>query len=370
MEKSNGEYKILVVDDDQLQVKLIVDVLRKEGYYVGCEMDGSKALEILSGDHEYDLTLMNINIPGMTDALKKIKETDKQLPVILLKANGNADGVAQGFHQGVVDCISKPLNTTELLMRVHLQHELKQKKDELKAYSKELKEVNDTKKKVLSVISHDLRNPIGSLQIISKMLQSSIATDNKVKTDELLAWFDQTLNGCENLMDNLIEWAHSQAGRTKNNPREYFLGSIAEAEIEAILPWIRKKNIKIINEISDDQVAFVDERLLKIVLRNLLSNAVKYCYPNKGKVLLNARAESEMVYVTIQDNGVGIEPGNQKHLFRVNEDIVSSPGTDGEEGHGLGLILCNEFVSKMGGSIKAESEPGKGSTLIFSIPAK
>jgi signal transduction histidine kinase len=110
----------------------------------------------------------------------------------------------------------------------------------------------------------------------------------------------------------------------------------------------------------------IDEHMISTVLRNLLSNAIKFTNPH-GKITISAIPKESELEISVVDNGIGIKQDKMEKLFRIDKHI-SSLGTEGEEGSGLGLILCHEFVTKHGGRIWAESEPGKGSNFVFTLP--
>lgn len=131
-----------------------------------------------------------------------------------------------------------------------------------------------------------------------------------------------------------------------------------------------KKNIKIKNNLLNDIYAFADKDMILTVIRNLVSNAIKFTH-NGGEILINSREITEnnnpYIEITVEDNGVGIDPEIKSKLFDISENSTSK-GTDNEKGTGLGLIICKEFIDKNSGRIWVESTPGKGSKFIFTLP--
>jgi len=168
------------------------------------------------------------------------------------------------------------------------------------------------------------------------------------------------------LLNNLMEWSSAQTGRIGFNPENIDLGSILNEVIGLLRDTATKKNILIFNSVSANTAIKADKHMLSSILRNLISNSIKFT--NKGgTVIVQADKNAKEILISVSDNGVGMTNKMLSELFR-SEVLVSTKGTDNENGSGLGLELCKEFVEKHGGKIWAESEPDKGSTFYFTIP--
>ncbi len=366
-------FKILAVDDNPTNIKVIGSILRDAGYRIGFAMNGREALEVLMENPDYDLVLMDINMPEIDgfEALELMQQCEqcRQIPVIMLTAFNNVENVVKGFDLGAVDYITKPFHSKELLSRVNTQLLLKRKTDQLHQYARELEATNAAKDKFFSIISHDLRNPIASLQIICKMLRAGFEKNDKTQITELMNVLDSTIATGSKLLENLLQWAQSQTGRIKVNPIELQLAALADEVLEVIKAQAVGKKISFSNRIAEDQIVYADRNLLKTIFRNLLSNAVKYCNPNEGMISISAETNEKKVCIKVSDNGIGMDLQTQSNLFRIEGNITSMPGTHGEEGTGLGLILCQEFAEKMGGTISVLSKPDEGSTFTVCLPA-
>jgi signal transduction histidine kinase len=129
----------------------------------------------------------------------------------------------------------------------------------------------------------------------------------------------------------------------------------------------KAKNIKIITDFPDELIAYYDSDMMKIIIRNLINNAMKYSYENTD-VIVSGREKNGLVEISVKDSGTGMDEETRANLFRIDVKNKSEIGTRGEKGSGLGLILCREFILKHNGAIRVESEPGKGSEFIFTIP--
>lgn len=165
-----------------------------------------------------------------------------------------------------------------------------------------------------------------------------------------------------------MEWAHSQTGRRQGQPQQVHLNTLVTESIELLENSANKKQITLHAEIPENLCAFADKNMLKTVIRNLVSNAIKYT-ESGGEINIETKNSGEWIEIAISDTGVGIKEQYLRDLFRINVHR-STEGTAGEKGFGLGLILCKEFVEQHGGTIRAESEVGTGSTFTFTISLK
>lgn len=243
----------------------------------------------------------------------------------------------------------------------------KQIEEQLRHNEQNLRELNATKDKFLSIIAHDLKNPFNSILGFSEMLQDEAKLLDFEKTEAFARIIHATATQTLLLLENLLKWARSQQGTLAFAPRKLLLGEIAKDVIDCIADTAKQKSISIINQIPAELIINADKDMLKTILLNLLTNATKFTHRN-GTVELSAKVSEGLIQIAVHDNGVGISIENQEKLFRIGSDFTMR-GTNNEKGTGLGLILCREFVEKHGGRIWVNSEPEKGSTFQFVIPA-
>lgn len=227
----------------------------------------------------------------------------------------------------------------------------------------ELKKLNAVKDKVFSVISHDLRSPIGSMILLLREISEASMTIEEFNEHlpDLLANMEQT----SDLLDNLLAWARSQIRESALVANEISLNRLADQTIRFLERMADAKNILLINEVPVDCSAYADENSIKIVLRNLIMNAIKFT-GSGGVVRVKSGVTGPYVKVMVEDNGIGIPENKQSLLF--GEGYYTSPGTNKEGGSGLGLLICQDLVQKNGGSLLFTSEPGNGSTFSFLLP--
>jgi signal transduction histidine kinase/ligand-binding sensor domain-containing protein len=230
----------------------------------------------------------------------------------------------------------------------------------------ELYELNASKDKFFSIIAHDLKNPFNNIIGFSGLLQEEIRSGdherNKLYADSINNSAVQTLS----LLDNLLEWAKSQTGKTLYNPQPVQLNELINEECTMLTELAKSKNIEFKRSFPDNLTIMADRNMIKTVLRNLISNAIKFTHKN-GKIEVKAIADHQKVEISVIDSGMGMSGDTIARLFKIDSDL-STPGTENEKGTGLGLVLCKEFIEKHGSMLLVESELAKGSIFRFSLP--
>jgi PAS domain S-box-containing protein len=245
--------------------------------------------------------------------------------------------------------------------------EEKRIQQELMESERELRLMNDEKSRFFSILAHDLRGILGSYHAYSDLLYTHFEeftpTDMKKQIHTLVDSSHDSLT----LLDNLLQWSGASLGRIVLNRSELTL----KAEIDSVLTLLKDiakpKEIELINETDISFRLISDSNVLQTIIRNLVNNAIKFTGHN-GFIKVYARKNSEKeIEISVEDNGVGMDDIILKKLFKAGEKVVHK-GTDNEKGTGLGLMICDEMVKRLGGKIAVESTPGKGSRFYFIIP--
>ncbi len=244
--------------------------------------------------------------------------------------------------------------------------ERKRNSDAVKKYTEELKQLNATKDKYFSIIAHDLRNPFVTILGFSDLLLSDYAELSDEERKYYIEEMKKSADLSHNLLQNLLQWSRSQTGHIEFNSQKLNIHNIVRDNIELLKASAERKQIRIEHTLTDNLSAYADEDMLNSIIRNLITNAIKFT--NKGGLIsINAVQKNGIAEITVSDTGVGMNESVRNNLFKLDA-THSTSGTESEAGTGLGLILCKEFVEKNGGTIKVESEPGKGSKFIFTLP--
>jgi len=229
----------------------------------------------------------------------------------------------------------------------------------------ELLKLNADKDRFISIIGHDLRSPFNSLLGFSELLSKNSRKYDSDKIEKLATNIHKSAQHSYNLLDDLLQWARAEQGNIAFEPQNLNLTIVCNDALETLAPIAKEKSINISTQVEDKLKVFGDANMLKTVLRNLVSNAIKFT-GSGGVIDIKAEMDAENVVIAVRDNGIGIPSDVLPKLFDITEKISTS-GTSGETGTGLGLLLCKEFVEKHGGRIWAESEEGKGSEFVFTL---
>jgi PAS domain S-box-containing protein len=249
--------------------------------------------------------------------------------------------------------------------------ERKAAEEALKRSEARLIELNATKDKFFSIISHDLKSPFNSLMGFSNLLVEQVEQNDFQGIEEYARIIQLSSRRVMDLLENLLQWSRSQTGRLEFSPEFIELGQVVKEVTELMYDMAVQKTIQINNNTPPKTVVYADKHMMETILRNLISNAIKFTHPG-GTIQINAEIRKGDLQVSVADTGVGIPKEQISKLFRI-EESYSTPGTLKEHGTGLGLILCKDFVEKHGGRIWAESASNGqmyqgGSTFKFTIP--
>ena len=368
---NRSEYKILIVDDVVSNVLLLKILLTNEKFQVCTANNGNMCIEMAKKEHP-DLILLDVMMPDISGfdtavILKKDEET-KDIPIIFLTALNTPTDLVHGFQVGASDFLTKPFNKEELVMRVTQQISLVAAKRIIEHQNEELRATLNNRDKMYSVIAHDLRSPMASIRMVLNLVVAS--TTPELVGPELYELLDKANRESEevhDLLDNLLKWTKSQTGRLNVVEQDLDLNDIIPGVVDIFEIIAQTKRIKLNLQGSDTHlVVRADNDMLKTVVRNFISNAIKFS-PEDSSIDIVVRQEGDYAKVSVRDHGVGIAANRLDSIFRKGETTY---GTGGEEGSGLGLLLCQEFAQKNRGMCTVESVEGQGSTFNVLIPLK
>jgi PAS domain S-box-containing protein len=243
----------------------------------------------------------------------------------------------------------------------------KQQEEEIVKTNQQLKLLNETKDKFISIISHDLRTPFTSILGFTDLLQNDETLSDSEKK-QYIKFIHESAQSMLSLVNSVLDWTRIQTGRVKFEPEKTNVTEIVTQVVNSLSGAALRKSIKIFNFINKDIYLFVDKNLISQVFFNLISNAIKFT-PENGRIEIFAEPNSNHTYYnfSIKDSGIGIKPEDLKKLFTVDAKF-STEGTAGEKGTGLGLSLVKEIIEKHNGKIWVESQYQRGSNFQFSLP--
>jgi signal transduction histidine kinase len=397
------EIKILLVDDNENNLMSMEIVLENENYTFFKATSGREALRILLKEEEFSLILLDVKMPIMDgyETAEHIYGRDKlkHTPIIFITAHDyEEEAMFKGYQTGAVDFIRKPFKPEILRLKVGVFAELFKKNKllrqqeerlqiinndlkllnqgleqrvaertlELENLNHELKALNLSKDKFLSVISHDLRNPLTSLLISSKNLKENAETISQKELKMFAGIIHRTSNKILQQLNELVDWAKKQREKTNFNPEKLLLAKSINDSLDLLKGNAIQKSIKFENLIDDDIYVQADLLMLRSILQNIVTNAIKFS-PEGAVVKVYAESADTMVEICVQDFGIGMDEETRRQLIE-DQINISMAGTNQEQGTGLGILLVKDFVLQHGGTISVDTELGKGTCFRFTIP--
>lgn len=396
---------ILLVDDREDNLYSMELVLEKDGYNFFKATSGRMALKILLKEHDFSLILLDVKMPMMdgyeTAEIIYQREKLRHIPIIFITGQDYEEAsIFKGYQLGAVDYLQKPFNPQilrskvavfielfkknqllklqdEQLRRINedlkqlnqdLEERVKERTLELEKVNDELKELNLSKDKFLSVISHDLRNPLTALLLSSEKLNNDIGRMEVKETLMLTGLIRRTSKKILQQLNELVDWAKEQHEKTNFKPERIPLLKRMEESLELLKVSAVQKNILLENQVPSDIYVHADALMLRSILQNLVTNAIKYTL-HGGCIRIMAQPLNNMIEICVADNGVGMSIEMQENIL-AEAYAPSTNGTDNEAGTGLGLLLVKDFVAHHGGSLYVESTIGVGTTFKFTVPSK
>ena len=352
--------------DDNVDMRDYISRLLRPRYDVQVAPDGRTALALVKA-YRPDLVLADVMMPGMDgfellQALRSTQETSN-IPVILLSARAGEEAQVEGLQAGADDYLIKPFSARELLARIGAHLEIARLHRETRERIEELSRQKDD---FIGVASHELKTPITSLKGFAQLLEHRFRQDGDARAANLLKKMDTQINKLTSLVEDLLDVTKIESGQLLFRPTWFEMNALIAEVVEETQRATSRH--RIVQELDAPLTLFADRDRVEQVLINLLTNAIKYS-PQADTILVRTEQSGNMLITSVRDFGIGIAREQQQHLFerfyRVEGDgHLTYPGL------GLGLYISAEFIKRHQGSIWIESEPGKGTTVSFSLPVR
>ena len=361
----NPQRRILIVDDQIENLQAIYQILEKSAISeeISLASSANQAYKVI--EHELpDLIITDWEMPDINGiefiTTLKANPATKDIPIIMCTGiMTSAKNLETSLAAGAADYIRKPVDEVELIARVKANLHLSEQ------YRK-IKLLNESKDTLFSIISHDLRGSIGSIEGFTDLIKMDYENYSQEQILEFIDIIGKQSRSIYAILENLLLWATNQKENVSINLQQAPLYKAIEENLELLEDSASKKQIRIINSIPRDLHATFDLNMISTVFRNLIANAIKFTYEN-GIITIKAETSPDAIICSIEDNGVGISTNRIEKIFQKNSFETTS-GTQDESGSGLGLKLCLDFIEKHQGKIWVESEVGKGSCFKFKIP--
>lgn len=246
------------------------------------------------------------------------------------------------------------------------KRELELKNAEVNVQALQLKSLNQTKDKLLSIISHDLRSPVASLKALMELL---VTTDlSQEQFTDISRSLKKNVDTVYEDLDNVLAWAQTQLKGIQSHAETIDVANLVDDQIRLYDETARTKGVKLVKDTPETAFIYADKNHVRIILRNLIANAIKFNRPG-GAITISAKEQGAHTVVSVADSGVGMGTEDLARLFDPHTHFTKR-GTSNEKGMGLGLLLVKEFVENNGGKIWVTSELGKGTTFSFSMSTR
>ena len=365
-----SDYTILIVDDNQTNIILLQAILKRAKYNTVSATNGTDALRIMQEMHP-DLVLLDIMMPEMDGyevARRKDEIEDIQsIPFLFVTALSDTNSMVKGFKPGCSDFITKPFNTEEILIRIHHQIINVENRRIINSKNEELKSLIRNRDKLYAVVAHDLRSPLGTIKSVLDILDENL--NSEIIGFELYDLLHATTESADELfglLENLLFWTRTQMGKLIFQPKEI---KITDAVTDAIKATSSMSNIHRIDISYSDNTGnatvLADKNMITTVIRNILANAIKFS-DEDSSIEIETKIVDNQLSCSITDHGCGMDDEVKQALQQ--QISITTTGKHQEEGTGLGLTLCREFIRAHNGNLSFESEMNVGTTFTFTIP--
>lgn len=236
----------------------------------------------------------------------------------------------------------------------------------LKNNELELINLNADKIKLISIISHDLKNPMNTIIGLTELLERKVQKNDLEAIEEYAKNINQSTQKIRALLSNLLDWSVTLSGKIEFRPIKISIRKILDEVNELLEETLKLKSLTIVFDCSEDIEVCVDKEMISTVLRNIVSNSIKFSNPG-SEIKISCVTDGDRISISVTDYGIGMSDKSIRSLYK-NGQLLSKQGTNSETGTGIGLFLCKDFLHKHQTEVTIESEEGKGSTFKFSLP--
>jgi signal transduction histidine kinase len=371
MKPESPDVNVLLVDDLQENLVALEALIRQAGRRIFTARSGEEALSLML-EHEFALAIVDVQMPAMNGfelaELMRGTERTRGIPIVFVSAAGRELNYAfRGYESGAVDFLHKPLEPHAVRSKVNVFVELSRQRQELQAARAELERAVSMRDDFMSMVSHELRNPLNSVYLQAQLRRRMLAAPAAPDAATLLALVERDerqIRSMIRLLDDMLDVSRLRTGRLAVVPAPFDLAMLARRVVEAMNEQAQVAGVALSLATPEALPADGDEFRIEQVVTNLLTNALRY---GEGKPIeVTVAQEDGEARVSVRDHGRGIAAEDQARIFGQFEragDAAQVPGL------GLGLYISQQIAQAHGGRITVRSAPGKGAEFTLWLPA-
>ena len=363
---------VLLVDDLQENLLALEALIRQPGRRIFTARTGDDALSLML-EHAFALAILDVQMPSMNGfelaELMRGTERTRTIPIVFVSAAGRELNYAfQGYESGAVDFLYKPIDPHAVRSKVNVFVDLFRQRQELQAAKSELQRAVTMRDDFMSLIAHELRNPLNSVylqaQLRRKMLSSPRPPDPQAMI-KMVERDERQIRSMVRLLDDMLDVSRARTGNLAIVPGPFDLAASARAVVEAIQAQAEGSGVSLTLAAPDTLPLTGDEFRVEQVITNLLTNALRYGQRKPIAVTVGTREHELEAFVSVRDQGMGIAEADQERIF---EQFERTDGVSQIAGLGLGLFIARQIAQAHQGRLEVRSAPGEGAEFILSLP--
>lgn len=363
---------VLLVDDLQENLLALEALIRQPGRRIFTARSGDEALSLML-EHSFALAILDVQMPSMNGfelaELMRGTERTRTIPIVFVSAAGRELNYAfQGYESGAVDFLYKPLDPHAVRSKVNVFVDLARQRQELQSAQLELQRAVNMRDDFMSLIAHELRNPLNSVYLQAQLRRKMLAGTKPPDPQAMLKMVERDerqIRSMVRLLDDMLDVSRARTGNLAIVPAPFDLAASARAVVEAIQAQAEGSGVALTLSAPQALPMVGDEFRIEQVITNLLTNALRYGQGKPVAVTVGTRENESEAFVSVRDQGMGIAQADQERIF---EQFERTEGVTQIAGLGLGLYIARQIVQAHQGRLEVRSAPGDGAEFILSLP--
>jgi signal transduction histidine kinase len=372
MTDPSTDVNVLLVDDLQENLLALEALIRQPGRRIFTARSGEQALSLML-EHAFALAILDVQMPSMNGfelaELMRGTERTRGIPIVFVSAAGRDLNYAfQGYESGAVDFLHKPLDPIAVRGKVSVFVDLFRQRQELQAAKAELQRAVNMRDDFMSMIAHELRNPLNSVYLQTQLRRRMLSGPKVPDPDAMLKMVERDerqVRSMVRLLDDMLDVSRARTGRLAMLPAPFDLAASTREVVDAIQEQASHAGVAITVAAPPTLPVVGDEFRIEQVITNLLTNALRYGRGKPVAVVAGVREQEPEAFVSVRDQGMGVAPADQERIFEQFERVE---GSNQVPGLGLGLYIARQIAQAHQGRLEVRSTLGEGAEFVLSLP--